>query len=104
MRDKKVKTAIGFLNEGKTTEYMRDDPISEIHVSFGGAGWIHPKELAAKAKYTEGDRVRAEVDFDEGKVKFYVNGEYVGEDEWKEATAYPAVSCNGGPCELDVTF
>ncbi|ELU16379.1 hypothetical protein CAPTEDRAFT_213595 [Capitella teleta] len=97
MKDKKVKTAVGVLNEGKTTEYMRDDPIPENHVSFGGAGWIHPKEIAAGGKYTEGDRVKVEIDFTSQKIKFYVNGKFVGEDDWKESSAYPAISCDGGP-------
>ena len=82
MKNKSVKTAVGFLCEGKTTEYMRDDPIGETHVSFGGAGWIHPKEIVATKKYTQGDRVKAEVDFDAGLVKFYVNDDFVGQDEW----------------------
>eukprot|EP00914_Ancora_sagittata_P018258 GHVO01036107.1.p1 GENE.GHVO01036107.1~~GHVO01036107.1.p1 ORF type:complete len:154 (+),score=22.46 GHVO01036107.1:158-619(+) len=104
MKDKRVKTAVGVLNQGKTTEYMRDDPIPETHVSFGGAGWIHPKEISAGGKYAEGDRVKVEVDFTSQLIKFYVNGTFVGEDEWKEASAFPAVSCNGGPCELEVNF
>jgi hypothetical protein len=104
MKDKHVKTAVGVLSEGKTTEYMRDDPIPETHVSFGGAGWIHPKEIAASGKYGQGDRVKVEVDFNAQKIKFYVNGSCVGEDEWKIPQSFPAVSFDGGPCEVEVSF
>ena len=104
MKDKKRKTAVGFLSECKTTEYMRDTHIGEQHISFGGAGWIHPKEIAAQHKYTEGDRVKVEVDFDKGVVRFYVNSQYAGEDNWCGTVAYPSISVDGGPCELEVRF
>jgi len=105
MKDKKVKTAIGYLSEGNTTEYMRDDPIGEVHVSMGGAGWIHPKEIAATHKYKEGDRVKVQVDFDKESVRFYVNNEFAGQDEWQGGNkAYPAVSFDGGPCELEISM
>ncbi len=104
MRNKPVKTAVGFLSENRTTEYMRDTPIGEYHISMGGAGWVHPKEIKAKHKYRQGDRVKVQVDFDKAKVMFYVNGEYAGEDDWPCKTAYPAISVDGGPCDLDVTF
>ena len=105
MKYKKVKTAIGYLSEGNTTEYMRDDPIGEVHVSMGGAGWIHPKEIAATHKYKEGDRVKVQVDFDKESVRFYVNNEFAGQDEWQGGNkAYPAVSFDGGPCELEISM
>ena len=104
MKDKKQRTAVGFLSERKTTEYMRDTPIGETFLSMGGAGWIHPHETAALKKYAEGDRVKVEVNFNDQIVKFYVNSEYAGEAEWKCDQAFPALSSDGGNCELEVTF
>ncbi len=104
MKDKKRKTAVGFLSERKTTEYMRDTPIGETFLSMGGAGWIHPHETAARKKYGEGDRVRVEANFDEKKVKFFVNSDFAGEADWDCDKAFPAISSDGGNCELEVTF
>ena len=104
MKDKQVKTAVGFMSEGQTTEYMRDKPIGEVFVSMGGAGWIHPHETATRKKYSQGDRVKVEVDFELSVVRFYVNSEYAGEAVWEPKQALPAVSCDGGPCDLEVTF
>merc|ERR1712136_437522 len=42
LNTKKLKTAIGLMEKGKSFEYMRNDDIGEIFVSFGGAGLIHP--------------------------------------------------------------
>ena len=103
MKIKKVKTAVGFLGDGNTTEYMRDTALSEPHISMGGAGWIHPKEIAANKKYAEGQKVKVEVNFDLKKVAFYVDGLFAGEDEWPHETAYPAISADGGFCELEYT-
>eukprot|EP00293_Proteomonas_sulcata_P008073 CAMPEP_0184305672 /NCGR_PEP_ID=MMETSP1049-20130417/14888_1 /TAXON_ID=77928 /ORGANISM="Proteomonas sulcata, Strain CCMP704" /LENGTH=161 /DNA_ID=CAMNT_0026617787 /DNA_START=9 /DNA_END=494 /DNA_ORIENTATION=- len=106
MREKGIKTAVGFMSKGQTTEYMRDQSLAgEAHVSFGGAGWIHPKELKASLGYKEGDTVRAEVDFDQKKIRFFVNETLAGQDEWTHPEAFPAISVDtGGGAELDVTF
>ncbi len=104
MKDKKAKTAVGFLSERKTTEYMRDTPIGEPFLSMGGAGWIHPHETPASKKYKEGDRVKVEVNFDAEVVKFYVNSDYAGEAAWTNDKAFPAISSDGGNVEMEVTF
>lgn len=104
MTDKRRKTAVGVLSQAQTCEYMRDTPIGEPHLSYGGAGWIHPKEIKAGLTYGQGDSVKVEVDFDKSCVRFYVNEHFSGEDEWTEAVAYPAVSVDGGPCTVDVSF
>ena len=51
-----------------------------------------------------GDRVKAEVDFNSKVIRFYVNGALAGEDAWQHTRAHPALSVDGGPCDLEVTF
>ncbi|CAH1773335.1 unnamed protein product [Owenia fusiformis] len=104
MKNKARKTAVGFLSNNNTTEYMRDKPIGQKFLSMGGAGLIHPLEISA-GKYTQGDMVKAEINFQEMLVKFYVNGNFCGDAPWEGGPqAYPAVSSDGGPNTLEVTF
>merc|ERR1711962_1076877 len=107
LNTKKLKTAIGLMEKGKSFEYMRNDDIGEIFVSFGGAGLIHPQEVTAK-RYGEGDTVTVAVDFNkphEERVEYSVNNEIVGVAPWLYDQAYFAISVDkAGIAELNVKF
>merc|ERR1719230_1050615 len=84
MPTKKLKTAFGFMEKGKSFKYMRNDPIGEAFTSFGGAGFIHPQEVTAR-RYGEGDTVGVTIDFNkvqEDRLEFAVNGDTVGVAPW----------------------
>ena len=107
MRLKEIKTAVGIMSQ-PSTAYMRTDPMPNgaSFVSFGGAGWIHPKEIPTTKGYQAGHVVAVRINPSRDSLSFFVNDECVGNDVWHpQDNALPAISIDsGGVAELDVTF
>merc|ERR1711977_435135 len=108
MRTKKLKTALGLMEKGKSFTYMRNDPIGEGFVSFGGAGWIHPQEVRTTRGYSQGDVVKVTLDFSKPvheRVEFSVNNKLVGVAPWTYDTVCFGLSVDAnGVADLGVTF
>ena len=104
---KNSRTAIGFLskptNDYMTPQYMTDANI--YYISMGGAGYIYPKCKSATRGYSNGDSVSVQLDFQQNIVKFFVNGDYVGSDDWKPSIddAYFSISSEPGDVEVTVS-
>ena len=84
------------------------NPIGEDFVSFGGAGFIHPKEVPSDQGYGQGDIVKVQVDFQKSpqeRIEFLVNGKVVGVTGWSYEQAYFALSLDAnGEAEFDIKF
>ncbi|KXZ44099.1 hypothetical protein GPECTOR_74g713 [Gonium pectorale] len=105
MPKKGVRTAVGFLENPKSLEYMTPDYLRGGYVSYGGAGFIYPAKQMSRATYGEGDRIKCELCFDSKRVTFWVNGTEAGSAPWRgSAEAYPAISVFPGDLTCDVKF
>eukprot|EP00198_Chlamydomonas_reinhardtii_P000226 XP_001689561.1 predicted protein [Chlamydomonas reinhardtii] len=86
-------------------EYMTPDYLRAGYVSYGGAGFIYPAKAMSRASYGEGDTISCQLDFDAGRVTFFVNGQEAGGAPWRGAAeAYPAVSVFPGDLVCDVVL
>ncbi|PNW88394.1 hypothetical protein CHLRE_01g027500v5 [Chlamydomonas reinhardtii] len=104
MPKKGVRTAVGFM-ETPRQEYMTPDYLRAGYVSYGGAGFIYPAKAMSRASYGEGDTISCQLDFDAGRVTFFVNGQEAGGAPWRGAAeAYPAVSVFPGDLVCDVVL
>lgn len=69
------------------------------------AGFIYPAKAMSRASYGEGDTISCQLDFDAGRVTFFVNGQEAGGAPWRGAAeAYPAVSVFPGDLVCDVVL
>ncbi len=101
-----MRTALGYMGMPEpSTRYMTPDYLAKGYASMGGAGFLYPAKATGTATYGEGDTVRCELDFDEGKVFFSVNGKSAGQLPWTGSpVAWPAISVFPGDLDATVAF
>mmetsp|Transcript_40375 Transcript_40375/g.59447 ORF Transcript_40375/g.59447 Transcript_40375/m.59447 type:complete len:154 (+) Transcript_40375:140-601(+) len=104
---KASRTAIGWCSATECDKYLTPDYRSSAHphyVSIGGAGYIYPSKNRASKGYGEGDTVRTEIDFANNLVRFWVNGDHVGETPWNGGdVAYAAISSQGNRVDCHIS-
>ena len=105
---KDARTAIGYsFTKPPVSKYMTPDYISgQGYISMGGAGFIYPSKSRASAGYGKGDTVKAEINWNENLVNFYINNVMVGTKSIDSSIdfAYPSISSESGLVECSVSF